>query len=135
VLKIGSAEFFIEYFVLNLIMVDGECRRVVAWSLMDGTLQRFRAQTVILATGGCGRIYFLLHICAYLHRRRGPVGPSCRPATASMEFMQFHPTGIYGAGNLITEGAHREGGFLVNSMERYEGRGGRLSSGHEMSPK
>jgi succinate dehydrogenase/fumarate reductase flavoprotein subunit len=88
-------------------MVDGECRGVIAWSLMDGTLHRFRAQTVILATGGYGRIYFS---CTSAHTCTGDGGGLVLRAglpLQDMEFMQFHPTGIYGAGCLITEGARR----------------------------
>ena len=119
------AEFMVEYFALDLIMDDeGACRGVIAWNLDDGTIHRFRAHRVVLATGGYGRAYFS---CTSAHTCTGDgnamalrAGLPCQ----DMEFVQFHPTGVYGAGCLITEGVRGEGGYLTNSegerfMERY----------------
>ena len=119
-----NTEFFIEYFALDLIMKNGECKGVIAWNLTDGTIHRFRSHITILATGGYGKVYYSAtsaHTCtgdgnAMVLRAGLPL--------QDMEFVQFHPTGIYGVGCLITEGVRGEGGFLVNGkgerfMERY----------------
>uniref|UniRef100_A0A8C7VCA6 Succinate dehydrogenase [ubiquinone] flavoprotein subunit, mitochondrial n=1 Tax=Oncorhynchus mykiss TaxID=8022 RepID=A0A8C7VCA6_ONCMY len=119
-----DTSYFVEYFALDLLMEDGECRGVIALCMEDGSIHRFRSNNTVIATGGYGRTYFS---CTSAHTSTGDgnamvtrAGLPCQ----DLEFVQFHPTGIYGAGCLITEGSRGEGGILINSegerfMERY----------------
>ena len=128
-----NTEFFIEYFALDLLMKNGECKGLVAWNLNDGTIHRFRSHITIIATGGYGKTYYSstsAHTCtgdgnAMALRAGLPL--------QDMEFVQFHPTGIYGHGTLISEGVRGEGGYLLNSkgerfMERYAPKAKDLAS-------
>ena len=128
-----KTEFFIEYFALDLLMKNGECKGLIAWNLNDGTIHRFRAHITIIATGGYGKVYYSAtsaHTCtgdgnAMALRAGLPL--------QDMEFVQFHPTGIYGHGTLISEGVRGEGGYLLNSkgqrfMEKYAPKAKDLAS-------
>lgn len=128
-----DCNFFIEYFVTDLIMEDGECRGVIAVSMADGTIHRIRAHYTVLATGGYGRAYFS---CTSAHTCTGDGNAMATRAgipAEDPEFVQFHPTGIYGAGCLMTEGCRGEGGILRNSlgepfMEKYAPKAKDLAS-------
>ena len=128
-----NTEFFIEYFALDLLMKDGQCKGLIAWNLSDGTLHRFRSHITIIATGGYGKVYYTAtsaHTCtgdgnAMVLRAGLPL--------QDMEFVQFHPTGLYGIGCLISEAVRGEGGYLVNSkgerfMEKYAPKAKDLAS-------
>jgi len=128
-----KTEFFIEYFALDLLMKNGECKGVLAWNLNDGTIHRFRSHITILATGGYGKIYYsatAAHTCT--GDGNGMVLRAGLPLQ-DMEFVQFHPTGLYGIGCLISEAVRGEGGYLVNSkgerfMEKYAPKAKDLAS-------
>ena len=128
-----NTEFFIEYFALDLLMKDGECKGLIAWNLNDGTIHRFRAHSTIIATGGYGKAYYS---ATSAHTCTGDGNAMVLRAGLTlqdMEFVQFHPTGIYGHGTLISEGVRGEGGYLVNSkgerfMERYAPKAKDLAS-------